>query len=393
LLLQTFDIRATSVSAKSLRLEHSAKQRTKDSMINTLETKAKGRRSFLKNSMAMGAAIAGANALTESSFAQSSNASKKLPSGDVAILRFVAAAELIEADLWQQYAELGGVTQGMQNPYQVALQNLDSDGSQYITSNTLDEASHASFLNAYLIARGEEPVDFDRFRVLPSSQATGAQQTGRLTNLTQLTIDTSWYTRYRSATNPDFGATFPQALPQLAGGQFSAIPRTNADFAPTAHVQALANTAAFHFGMIEQAGTSLYATLGQLVSSAEVLKIMFSIGGDEVAHFLEWVDFAGNAVSGPGTLTDPTNGLAFPDFNTSGDPLLQTNLIFPVPCEFISPDLPHCAVIRPTSRGQIDAQGAANGLIANGLFIGQTPEFTELLLNLAHAADAAHREA
>jgi len=163
-----------------------------------------------------------------------------------------AAAELIEADLWQQYAELGGVTQGTQNPYQLALQNLDGDGSQYLSSNTLDEFSHADFLNAYLIFKGEEPVDFDRFRTLPSSTAAGAQQIGRLTSLMQLTVDTSWYTRYRSETNPDFGATFPQALPALFANQFTAIPRTNAELnGNTAHIQAIANTAAFHFGFIE----------------------------------------------------------------------------------------------------------------------------------------------
>ena len=70
---------------------------------------------------------------------------------------------------------------------------------------------------------------------------------------------------------------------------------------------------------------------------------------------------------------------------------MQTNLIFPVPCEFISPNLPKCAVIRPASAGQIDAMGAAHALIDNGLFIGQVPEFTELLLDMARAADQAKR--
>jgi hypothetical protein len=304
----------------------------------------------------------------------------------------LAAAELIEADLWQQYAELGGVTAGVQNPYQLAFQNLDGDGSQYISSNTLDEQSHAAFLNAYLISKGEEPVDLDRFRTLPSSQATGAQQIGRLTNLMQLSVDTSWYVRYRSATNPDFGATFDQALAALAAAQFPGIPRNNGDFGPKHHIQAIANTAAFHFGFIEQAGSSLYATLSQQVSSAEVLKITLSIGGDEVCHFLEWVDFAGNGVQPPiAPLTDPTNGLTFPNFNKPPNPLIQTNLIFPVPCEFISPDLPPCAVIRPTSPGQIDGVGAINGFISDGLFLGRPAEFSELLLNLAQAADAAKR--
>lgn len=140
---------------------------------------ARLRRSFLKGSLAAGAAMAGATALGERKvFAKSS---ESLTKGDVAILRLLAAAELIEADLWQQYAELGGVTQGTQNQYQLALQNLDGDGSQYLSSNTLDEFSHADFLNAYLESKGQEPVNFDRFRTLPSSTAAGAQQIGRLT--------------------------------------------------------------------------------------------------------------------------------------------------------------------------------------------------------------------
>jgi hypothetical protein len=359
------------------------------------------RRSFLKMGLAAGGAAMGTRLLSGS---VPTLAGSPLSSGDAAILKFLAAAELIEADLWQQYAEIGGLTPGQlpvetapfkpRNSYQAAFMNLDPDGPQYISSNTGDEQSHASFLNAYLIAKGQEPVDLDAFRTLPSSQARGAQQIGRLTNLMQLSVDTSWYTRYRSTTNPDFGATFAQALPQLAAGQFTAIPRTDDDFEPGAHVQAIANTAAFHFGSIEQGGSSLYPTLAQKVSSVEVLKILLSIGGDEIAHFLEWVDFSGNSVQPPlAPLTDPTNGLTFPNFDQTVDPLLQTNLIFPVPCEFISPDLPRCAVIRPTSQGQVDALGAANFLIGEGLFIGQSPRFTELLLNLARAADAAQRQA
>lgn len=352
----------------------------------------KNRRSFLQGTIATGAAALGAGILGESAARAQTT---ELTKGDIAILKFLAAAELIEADLWQQYAELGGVTHDTQNPYQLALQALDGDGSQYISSNTLDEISHAEFLNAYLISKGQEPVDLDRFRNIPSSTADGADQIGRLTNLTQLTVDTSWYTRYRSTTNPDFGAKFPQALPQLASGKFTAIPRTNADLSPQNRIQAIANTAAFHFGSIEQGGSSLYATLSQKVTNLEVLKITLSIGGDEVAHFLEWVDFSGNAVQPPvAPVTDPVTGLTFPNFNSPPNPLLQTNLIFPVPCEFISRDLPRCAVIRPTSPGQIDAVGAANFFIGEGLFIGQQQlkEFKELLLDLAHDADAAKRE-
>jgi hypothetical protein len=135
------------------------------------------------------------------------------------------------------------------NSYQAAFMNLDPDGPQYISSNTGDEQSHAGFLNAYLPSLGAEPVNLDEFRTLPSSQATGAKQIGRLTNLTKLSVDTSWYIRYRSTTNPDFGATFPQALPALFEGQFTAIPRNNADFTSPNHIQVIANTAAFHFGV------------------------------------------------------------------------------------------------------------------------------------------------
>ncbi len=354
-------------------------------------SRAVNRRSFMKKSVVAGAVAAGAGLIANSmpAFAQpTSSSSNSLSKGDIAILRFLAAAELIESDLWEQYAELGGVTAGTQNPYQLALQQLDGDGSQYISSNTLDEMSHAAFLNAYLKLKGAPPVNLNPFRTLPSSQATGAKQIGRLTNLTQLTVDTSWYTRYRSKTNPDFGATFPQAI-DLVG--VPAIPRDNSDFGPNNHIQAIANTAAFHFGFIEQGGSSLYSAMAQKASNAEVLRIVLSIGGDEVAHFLEWVDFAGNGVQTPiAPFTDPTNGLTFPDFNATKNPLLQTNLIFPVPCEFINAALPRCAVIRPTATSGI-AAGAVKAFTDDGLFIGQSTEFFDTVSALAEAADAAQR--
>jgi Ferritin-like domain len=353
------------------------------------------RRSFLKKgALTAGLAMVGGGLIGASNVALGQESGGSLTKGDIAILRFLAAAELIESDLWLQYAELGGVTEGTQNNYQLALQFLDSDGSQYITSNTIDEISHANFLNGYLESKGADPVNLDEFRILLGSQATGAQDIGRLTNLMHLNVDTSWYIRYRSATNPDFGATFPQAITIR---DRTAIPRTNADFKDANHIQAIADTAAFHFGFIEQGGSSLYATLSQKVSSLEVLKITLGIGGDEIAHFLEWVDFSGNAVQGPpfnfqGSQTPVTdNGLTFPNFNTKG-PLFQTNLIFPVPCEFISPDLPHCAVIRPSSDKFAGAKAAAAALTNDGLFVGQTPEFFQALNQLAEAADAATRQ-
>ena len=278
------------------------------------------------------------------------------------------------------------------NSYQAALSNLDGDGPQYITSNTIDEISHATFLNGYLESKGADPVDFSEFETLQGSTATGAENIGRLTNLQHLNVDTSWFVRYRSATNPDFGATFPQAINIT---NRTAIPITNADFNNPNHIQVIANIAAFHFGYIEQGGSSLYQALSQKVSSLEVLKITFGIGGDEVAHFLEWVDFAGNGVQAPvAPVTD--GGLTFPDFfaNPPLQPpsLVQPSLIFPVPCEFISPKLPHCAVIRPSD----DRFGGAVATIASftqdGLFFGQSKKFLKVLQQLAEEADSASRE-
>ncbi len=357
------------------------------------------RRSFLRGSVVAGAATLGAGILASRlpAFAQSESSSS-VSSGDIAILRFLAAAELLEADLWQQYAELGGLTPGQlpvetapftpMNSYQAAFMNLDSDGPQYISSNAGDEQSHAEFLNAYLISNGAEPVDLDVFRTLPSSQATGAQQIGRLTNLMHLNVDTSWYTRYRSAKNPDLGATFPQAVHLV---NVTGIPQTDADFGPVNHVQAIANTAAFHFGTIEQGGSSLYSAMAQKASNVEVLQIVVSIGGDEVAHFLEWVDFAGNGVQpSVAPFTDPVSGLTFPNFDATFNPALQTNLIFPVPCEFISANLPRCAVIRPTNPKGI-AAGVVKFLTGMGLFKGQSAAFFKALSTLAEQADAAER--
>jgi len=346
------------------------------------------RRSILKGIGMAGIALSTGALFATEAEAQAGPSPKSLTPGDAAILRFLAAAELLETDLWQQYAELGGLTSGKQNPYQKAFQRLDGDGSQYITSNTFDELSHAEFLNAYLLSKGAEPVDLDGFRTLPSSQASGAQNIGRLTNLMNLTVDTSWFTRYRSTENPDMGATFPQAIDLV---NVTAIPRDNTDFGPTTHIQAIANTAAFHFAMIEQGGSTLYSAMAQKTSNLEVLRIVVSIGGDEVAHFLEWVDFAGNGVQPPvAPFTDPTNGLTFPNFNATGNPLLQTNLIFPVPCEFINANLPRCAVIRPTNPKGI-AMGVVNFLAGTGLFTGQSPAFFKALNALARAADAAQR--
>jgi hypothetical protein len=355
------------------------------------------RRSLLqKGAMAAGAAAIGTTLIGGETFAFGQSSGSSLSKGDINILRFLAAAELIESDLWTQYAELGGLTSGVPievdqsqtlNGYQAALSNLDTDGPQYITSNTIDEISHANFLNGYLESKGADPVNFDEFLTLQGSRASGAQNIGRLTNLMHLNVDTSWFIRYRSATNPDFGATFPQAITIT---NRTAIPITDADFGDANHIQVIANTAAFHFGYIEQGGSSLYQALGRKVSSEEVLKITQGIGGDEIAHFLEWVDFAGNGVQQPvAPVSD--QGLTFPDFFTKG-PLFQPSLIFPVPCEFISSNLPHCSVIRPTGDGFAGAQATITSFTADGLFVGQQPKFLKLLKQMATDADAAVRD-
>ena len=275
-----------------------------------------------------------------------------------------------------------------------------SDMPQYIADNTDDELSHAAFLNAYLRSKGEEPVNLDAFRTLPSSRATGAKQKGRLTNLQNLNVDTSWYTRYRSEENPDFGATFPQAV-HIVGEP--AIPLNDADTPPmmmqpnppttkqAQRMQAIANTAGFHFAFIEQGGSSLYTTMSLKVTNLEVLRIVVSIGGVEVNHFAVWHDKVGNAVP----VTDPVTGVTFPDLNSPpfGGERFQTNLIFPEPVDFIGHEaLPPCSVIRPTSVQNAGAVAAIKAFTEDGLFYGQSDAFFDAAMALARAADAARRD-
>src|SRR5229473_3220554 len=382
-------------------MEHNAHHAQKDKIMkhNTQQSKySTGRRSFLRRGLAVaGAGAIGAGLLTNGLPAFAQEGSALLTQGDVAILRFLAAIEIIESDLWQQYNELGGI-QDSEVPgwsgsagYTAALKVLDGDMDQYIHDNTEDEFSHFTFINAYLVSKGGDPINLDKFRTLPSSQATGAQNIGRLTNLMQLTVDTSWWTRYRSRTqNPDFGDTFSQAVASLAVGQHPAIPRNDADLSPSNHLQAIANTAGFHFATIEQGGTSLYPSLAQRVSSSEVLQIVLSIGGTEAMHFQTWHDKAGNAPP----LTDSSDStLVFPDLNAPpfGEEDFQTNLIMPEPTVFLSRTLPVCSIIRPTNTTGA-ATAALKFLTAMGLFIGQSPAFLAFLRDLAEEADAARRE-
>jgi hypothetical protein len=355
------------------------------------------RRSFLR---ALGSAGATLPAVALST--AQAKAAGQLTSGDVAILRFLAAAEIIESDLWTQYEEFGGVNGG--NPaYVAALKNLDGDMPQYITDNTDDELSHADFLNAYLKSKGAQPVNLDKFRILPSSPATGARKIKRLTNLQSLNVDTSYYTRYRSKENPDLGTTnFPQAVtimnrPAVPVSDTITPPNTSETppFGSSAAItmQAIANTAAFHFAMIEQGGSSLYTTMSLKATSLEVLRIVVSIGGVEVDHFSLWHDKLGNAVSQPlAPLTD--GNLTFPDLNSKAfNPEdFQTNKILPEPCDFLGQGFPECSVIRPSSTMNSGAVAAVKALTADRLFLGQSQEFLNTIMELAVAADAAQRQ-
>jgi hypothetical protein len=372
---------------------------TLSSATTTQSTNGLKRRSFLKGLGVAGAALSAGSLLTTA--AEASQRADIITVGDVAILRFLAAAEILETDLWQQYNELGGIQDsevpgGSGSPaYTAAIEFLDSDMAQYIHDNTEDEMSHETFINAYLVSKGAEPVSLDSFRTLPSSKATGAQQIGRLTNLMQLTVDTSWWTRYRSRTaNPDLGDTFPQAIPTLAVGQHTAIPRTDDDLGNADFLQAIGNTAGFHFATIEQGGSSLYPQLAQRVTSLEVLRILLSIGGTEIMHFQTWSDKAGNIKVLP-DVVDPVTGVhvTFSDLNSSpfGGEDFQTNLIMPEPTAFLKRKLPPCSIIRPTqTRGA--AMGALKALTADGLFIGQSKDFFKFMRTLATEADLAVRE-
>jgi hypothetical protein len=389
---------------------------TKEEVSTTLS--AFNRRSFLRSSVFAGAAATLAGGLlTElpalgqdgesGSTANDPDRSGTLNRGDAAILRFLAAAEILETDLWLQYWELGGTQDsefatatGGNSLYTQALAILDGDMAQYIHDNTDDEVSHELFINAYLASKGADTVNLDKFRTLPGSQATGADKSKkRLTNLMQLNVDTSFWTRYRiDNENPDLDPDFifPQADTIV---NRTAIPRTDADLEGPAtiepknipdHLKAIAFTAGFHFAFIEQGGTSLYPQLAQRVSNVEVLRILLSIGGTEIMHFQTWQDKAGNALAV--TDKDPVTGstVTFKDLTTNQPESLQSNLIMPEPCPFLSRNFPRCSIIRPTNT-QGAAMAAVKALTADGLFIGQSKEFFEFIIDLAEDADVAAR--
>jgi hypothetical protein len=385
-----------------------------------------GRRSFLKGLGATGALLVPATALLATKArASGDDGGGKLSKGDASILRFLAAAEIIESDLWEQYWELssftGTINSGFAstnpatgkkltptggNPkYTAALQLLDGDMPQYILDNTDDEFSHANFLLAYLKSKGANTEDLDgrdglfgsHFRTLEktSSTATGSTKKPRLTNLTQLTVDTSFWGRYRTDNeNPDLDPKFEfdRAVPTLSVGEHTAIPRTDADANKPDLIKAIAFTAGFHFAFIEIGGTSLYPSLAQRVTDPEVLRVVLSIGPTEAMHFQTWQDKAGNAT--PVSVMDPINNstVTFVDLTLDSTPAtLRNNLIMPEPCPFLNQNFPICSIVRPTATKGA-AMAAVNALTADGLFIGQTPEFEQLLKDLATDADQARRE-
>jgi hypothetical protein len=361
------------------------------------------RRFFLETSLAAGAGTIGAGLLANAR--ADDHHHHGLSRGDAALLRFPAALEILEADFWIQYNELAGIQDpevpgGTGNPaYTADIQMLDSDMAQYIHDNTDDEITHHTFLNAYLTSKGAAPANLDPFRTLMGSTATGVNTNligHRLTNLTQLTVDTSWWTRYRDDShNPDLDPNhvFPQAVPTLGVNQHTAIPRTDADLVEP-FLQAVANTAGFHFATIEQGGNSLYPSLAQRASSVEVLRILISIGPTETMHFQTWADKAGNAPQLTDVI-DPVTGVSvtFPDLNSPpfGGELFQTNLIMPEPCPFLDRNLPIVSIIRPT-KTEGAAMGALTFLTNMGLFIGQSPAFFAYMTQLAQDADRARRD-
>src|SRR6188472_3562316 len=393
--------RGTLTFSRDVRTKTAVKEEQDVETNDNSNSAAIDRRSFVKAGLAAtGALTVGAGLLEH---ATAASAGTGLTAGDVAMLRFLAAGEALEADFYTQYNELGGVRDSEvpggtgNHEYTNKLNRIDRNFSQYIHDVADDEISHQNFLNAYLVANGAKAVDLEPFRTLPGSTATGSSGKLRLTNLTQLTLDTSWWTRYRSSTNnPDVNPTmFEQAVPGLHNGQFTAIPRTNADLHDARHLQAIANTAAFHIPTVEQGGGSLRLAMAQKATSVEVLRLLISMGPIELMHFQTWSEAAGQAPP----LTDPTTGLTFPDLNSGVDPnsgatgpaakeMFQTSLIMPEPCPFIDTSLPACSVVRPTNA---TATGALKFLTAMGLFIGQSDAFFAYLTNLATAADAARR--
>jgi hypothetical protein len=347
--------------------------------IQKMSDSSVSRRSFLKGgSSLLGAAallpaaglLAGANSVR----AQDSGG-PAITAGDINILRFLGAAELIEDDLWSQYTELA-----TKNPrFNQALRILDPALPQYIAEDRRDERSHANFINSFLESIGEFPADLDAFRTLPSVTAQGADSRKRLTNLRHITVDTSYYLRYRRDINPDFGGDAAQIATIINS---PTIPTSNA--VGDVEMFNIAQSAAFHFGAIESGGASLYSSLLSKVTNLDVLAILASIGPTEFYHFAVFQTSLENIVSFPGA----TRNRNFP--NLKNNPALSRS-VMPAPCRFLRDGLPNCSVLRPRSTENAGAVATATALAQSGLFTGQSKEFLNAVGALAAAADAAQR--
>ena len=342
-------------------------------MSNSRVVATQSRRSFFKKTAA-GAAIAIPGfALMNGAERAFAGPVPSLNDGDVAVLQFLAAAELVESDLWEQYCELATNNPGYRN----ALQRIDESLPDYISGVLEDERSHASFINAFLVAAGKTPINLDPFRTLPSVSVEGAKNIGRLTNLTNLTVDTSYYQRYRQAGNPDFGDTFAQIANIVNQPSVPTSRSIGGD-----ELFSIAQTAAFHFASIEQGGSSLYNSSMTKVTNLDVVAILASIGPMEVYHFAVF-QTALERIRKPEGRVGPN----FPDIRENPN----RADIMPEPSTFLDKTLPVCSVIRPRNTATAGAVAAATGLVNSGLFQGQSQAFFDAVVPLAKAADAALR--
>ena len=298
--------------------------------------------------------------------------------GDIAILQFLAAAELLEDDLWQQYDELaeGNAL------YQQALRRIDRSLVRYINDDRDDERSHHQLINAVLARIGQRRgrnlvVNVDPFRVVNPPNVVGIAPRPRLTNLQRLNVDTAWFNRYRSAQNPDLPPA-PQATAQFVTiSAQPTIPVSNLQGA--SEIQLAAHCAAFHFAAIEQGGASLYNGLIDAVISPVARAIVAAIGPTELYHF---VGFHKSLENLPAF---SFGGVTFPGIRENRE---LGEGIFPEPCAFLDPTLPLCSVVRPRSNANSGPLAAASGLAASGLFDGN-PGFVQAAVQLAQAAESA----
>jgi len=341
-----------------------------------------------------GAALPAGALLTSETRARAED-SGRITGGDAAILRFLAAAEILETDLWQHTPTRLG-NESFASPWQV----LDGDMPTYVNQNTRDESRiRTSSINIWFpkpACRGSQP-----FQNPPQQPGDRRHKTAkRLTNLMNLTVDTSWFLRYRLSGNPDFGTLFPRSsLCKICPAFRTALALANGRHERIRN-QLIANTAGFHFATVEQGGSSLYLSFLGKVTNLEVLRIVGSIGGTEIMHFQTWSDKAGNSPM----LTDAHGNVVFPQLPTSPD--------LPKPRQRDRPRQPrrhqsnHARSVQIHQRASpgvlgdpsvLHAPGRRRGhhriLQGHGSLQGQSDGFFSMVNELAAEADAAVRQA